>query len=94
MVQAGARLPTMVATKWPHSRRGRFKALGTHVLGKVQGTSVGTCWVTLHARAYTLSPGRSGLSSFRAPGFVFQISEVRKVAGLTYPNLATSHRAR
>ncbi len=83
MVQAAARLLAMVATKRPHSRRGRFKALGTHVLGKVQGTSVGTCWVTLHARAYTLSPGRSGLSSFRAPGFFFQISEVGEVTGLT-----------
>ncbi len=66
MVQAAARLLTMVAAKRPHSRRGRFKALGTHVLGKVQGTSVGTCF-----------------SSFRAPGFFFQISEVGKVAGLT-----------
>jgi hypothetical protein len=74
VVQAAARLLTMVAKKKGLTQEGegsreRFKGLGTHVLAKVQGTSVGTCWLTLHARAYTLSPGRSGLTSFRAQGF-------------------------
>jgi len=80
VVQAAARLLTMVGTKRPHSRRGKLKGLGTQVLGKVQGTSVGTCWVTLPTHYHQVG-GVCPVSGHK--GFFFQISEVGKVTGLT-----------